>query len=75
MSIELSEDERKLVIQASEHYDAYLHATSRRDGHAKELAENLSGQLVRIDPLHAHPHSAPELEGTVYGGLWRWWAA
>ena len=44
MSIELSEDERKLVIQALEHYDAYLHATSRRDGHAKELAERLQGQ-------------------------------
>ena len=44
MNIELSEDERKLVIRALEHYDAYLHATSRRDGHAKELAERLQGQ-------------------------------
>ena len=44
MNIELSEDERKVIIQAWEHYDAYLHATSRRDGHAKELAERLQGQ-------------------------------
>ena len=47
MNIELSEDERKLVIQALEHYDAYLHATSRRDGHAKELAERLQGQTAK----------------------------
>jgi hypothetical protein len=44
MSVVLSEDERKLVIQALEHYDAYLHATSRRNGHAKELAERLQGK-------------------------------
>jgi hypothetical protein len=46
MSIELSEDERKLVIQALDHYDAYLHATSRRDGQAKQLAERLQGQKL-----------------------------
>jgi hypothetical protein len=44
MAIELSEDERRLVIQALQHYDAYLHATNRRDGQAKELAERLQGQ-------------------------------
>jgi len=51
MSIELSEDERKLVIRALEHYDAYLHATSRRDGHARELADRLQGQKSQKRPL------------------------
>jgi len=44
MAIELSEDERRLIIQALRHYDAYLHATNRRDGQARELAERLQGQ-------------------------------
>jgi hypothetical protein len=44
MAIELSEDECRLIIQALRHYDAYLHATNRRDGQARELAERLQGQ-------------------------------
>jgi len=57
MSIELSEDERKLIIQALEHYDAYLHATSRRDGHAKELAERLQDQKPKHRTLAERPES------------------
>ena len=43
MSIELSDEEREFVIQALEHYHAYLHATDRKDGHARELMERLRG--------------------------------
>jgi hypothetical protein len=61
MSIELSEDERKLVIQALEHYDAYLHATSRRDGQAKELAERLQGQKPKHRTLSEPPINRKEV--------------
>lgn len=43
MDIELTDDERKIVLQALEHYDAYLYATNRKDGKAAELAERLRG--------------------------------
>jgi hypothetical protein len=55
MSIELSEDESELVVQALEHYDAYLHATSRRDGHARELADRLKGQAAKHRALPKRP--------------------
>ena len=61
MSIELSEDERKLIIQALQHYDAYLHATSRRDGHAKELAERLQGQKPKHRTLVERPTNRKEV--------------
>ena len=44
MNIEITKEERELLIQALEHYDAYLHATGRKDGHAKDLAERLRRQ-------------------------------
>jgi hypothetical protein len=61
MSIELSEEERKLVIQALEHYDAYLHATSRRDGQAKKLAERLQGQKPKHRTLAERTINRKEL--------------
>ena len=61
MSVELSEDERKLIIQALEHYDAYLHATSRRDGQAKKLAERLQGQKPKHRALAERPTNRKEV--------------
>jgi hypothetical protein len=61
MAIELSDDERRLVIQAMQHYDAYLHATNRRDGQARELSERLQGQKSAHRKPAGQP--APRKEG------------
>ena len=54
MEIELSEDERKIVVDALEHYDAYLHATNRKDGKAAELAKRLRAQKAsRRQPVES----------------------
>jgi len=44
MTIELSEDERQFLIEALEHYHAFLHASHRADGDARELMKRLGAE-------------------------------
>ena len=48
MKIEVSEDERGLLIKALEHYHAYTVAKQREDGRVRELAERLKRKPAEL---------------------------